>query len=570
MTAERDKHPWPLVIGLLAIVSSLSGVTNLYVQDDIPVIQTNPVIHDLHKVGRIFTEAYWPPPFVPAVYRPLSSVWYALQWLAGGGSPLAFRLVSYLLYALTAALVFRLARARLPLPAAAACAALFAVHPVHVEAVAVAVNQSELWVGLLCCLATTVYLQARAEGGPLTGKTQLLLAGLYLAACLFKETGLVLPGLLLAAELFLVPATEPLRTRISQGRQLLLMLTLVALASYWLRTAVLSGNLVGVHAAEGLLGLTMGQRALTMLAVVPHWVRLLFWPAHLRADYSPGVIVAQTAWGAAHWFGLVLLLATVVIAVAARRRAPVITFGIAWCAIALFPVHNVLVPTGIVLAERTLFLPSIGAMLALGGAGALLLEGAPPRTRLLLAAATGALLVLGMVRSIARHPVWQDTLTLWYRTANEDAPRSFRAHAALAEQYFSVGQEHMGEQEYRLAIQFAPPMLTGLPIQLADRLRNRGFCYPAAQLYRRVVELEPENSRARVSLVACLVNLGQYREAIFHARMGISFDWARDRFQRAFATADSAQRVSAPPGTVRVSVAAGDPVGEFMTIGDKK
>ena len=559
-----------MLVGSLALAASLSGIRNLYVQDDIAIIARNPLLHDLRGIGRIFTESYWPPPAIPSTYRPLSSLTFALQWVAGGGSPIAFRLASYLLYALTAALVFRLARVRLPLATAAGCAALFAVHPVHVEAVAVAVNQSELWVGLLCCLATTVYLQARAEGGPLTGKTQLLLAGLYLAACLFKETGLVLPGLLLAAELFLVPATEPLRTRISQGRQLLLMLTLVALASYWLRTAVLSGNLVGVHAAEGLLGLSMGQRALTMLAVVPHWVRLLFWPAHLRADYSPGVIVAQTAWGAAHWFGLVLLLATVVIAVAARRRAPVITFGIAWCAIALFPVHNVLVPTGIVLAERTLFLPSIGAMLAVGGAGALLLEGAPPRTRRLLAAATGALLVLGMVRSIARHPVWQDTLTLWYRTANEDAPRSFRAHAALAEQYFSVGQEHMGEQEYRLAIQFAPPMLTGLPIQLADRLRNRSFCYPAAQLYRRVVELEPENSRARVSLVACLVNLGQYREAIFHARMGISFDWARDRFQRAFATADSAQRVSAPPGTVRVSVAAGDPVGEFMTIGDKK
>src|ERR1043166_6979756 len=229
---------WPLLIALLAIAASLSGITNQYAQDDIAIIQTNPLLHDLRGIGRVFTEPYWPPPFVPSTYRPLSSgwyalqwlrgggspvafrlvgfllfavsagavvpspypplssVWYALQWLGGGGSPVAFRLVSSLLYAVTAVAVFRLARTRLPVIAAAACAALFAVHPVHVEAVAMAVNQSELWIGLLGCIATGLYVRERSAGGPLPVRTELSLAGLYLAACLFKETGLILPGLL--------------------------------------------------------------------------------------------------------------------------------------------------------------------------------------------------------------------------------------------------------------------------------------------------------------------------------------------------------------------------------------
>jgi hypothetical protein len=307
-----------------------------------------------------------------------------------------------------------------------------------------------------------------------------------------------------------------------------------------------------------------------MLGVVPHWFRLLFWPAHLQADYSPGEIVGQTVWGPAQSLGTILLLVAVAAAIAARRRAPVVTFGIAWCAIALFPVHNVLVPTGIVLAERTLFLPSVGAMLAVGGFGALLLERATARGRLYLAVAAGGVLTLGLIRSAVRHPVWHDTFKLWYQTGNEDAPRSFRAHAALAEQYFSIGKERMGEQEYRLAMQFAPPSHTNLTMQFADRLRGRGFCYPAVQFYEKLVVLEPDGGGARAALVACLVNLGGYREAMFHARMGISFGWGRDRFQRALATADSALRASAPPGSVRLAASASDPVGTFMTIGGKQ
>src|SRR5262249_2782905 len=140
------------------------------------------------------------------------------------------------------------------------------------------------------------------------------------------------------------------------------------------------------------------QRALTMLAVVPYWFRLLLWPAHLQADYSPREIVAQTSWGSAQTLGALLLVAILFVLVATWRKRPVIALGLVGMAVALFPVHNVLVPTGIVLAEPTLFLPSVGAMLALGGLGEVLLERASEAKRLALAAAVGALLILGVAR----------------------------------------------------------------------------------------------------------------------------------------------------------------------------
>src|SRR5262249_13399587 len=128
----------------------------------------------------------------------------------------------------------------------------------------------------------------------------------------------------------------------------------VAVALAAVRTLVLAGDVVGAFTAEALAGASLGGRMLTMLQVVPEWFRLLLWPAHLQIDYSPNEIVASSGMGAHEWLGLALLATTVVVIIAARRRATVVSFGLAWCAVAIFPVSNI-VPTSIVLAERTLF-----------------------------------------------------------------------------------------------------------------------------------------------------------------------------------------------------------------------
>jgi len=568
----EDRTPrawiWPALVGLLAVSASIGGLLNQYVQDDIPIIWKNPAIQSLRGIGALFTKPYWPPPWYPGLYRPFASASFALQWAIGGGSPMLFRVVSYLLYAAVCVGVFKLAKTRLPAVVAFAAAALFAVDPLHVEAVAIAVNQSELWVGLICCIAVVLYVRLRARNGPLSTGHQLLFAGLYLIGCFFKESALVLPGLLVAAEVLLVRSTEPIGTRIANGRRLLLILLVVAVGFLWVRTRMLSGNVLGTFAAESLEGLTMGGRAITMLGVVPEWARLMLWPAHLQADY--GEIFPATQWGASQTLGLLILLAAAVAAVAAWRRAPMVSFGLAWCAIGLFPVHNVLVPTGIMLAERTLFLPSIGVVIALGGIGALLLERAGPWTGLGLATATGTLLILGEYRSTTRHSVWSDQFNLWYQTVNVDAPKSYRAHEALAESYFNIGVERMAEHEYRLAIKYSPKTLARPMIAYAARLRSRGFSYPAAELYRKVIGIEPSALMDRAALIACLLDLGEYRQAMFQARMAISYGWEQPAFQAALATADSALRVRAPPGTVRVKAPGTSVLGPYFVIGAKK
>lgn len=562
LPTRRAPYPaglWLPAAGLVfvALAASISGIGNHWAQDDFPVIWKNPRMHDLGRSWRFFLEPYWPPPFSPDLYRPLSSASFAAQWAASGGAPLFFRVASYLLYALSTLAVYGLARRVLPFAVAFGVAALFAAHPVHVEAVAMAVNQAELWVGLLACVITIHYLRVRSHPGAPERREILSLAGLYLLACLLKENAVVIPGLLLAAELLLVRRPESPARRFGDLRLCFLVLMLAGVGFLGVRTLALSGNPVGSFTAEGLAGLSMGERAVTMLGVVPEYLRLLVWPAHLQADYSPAEMEPATGWGGAQTLGSLILLAVLIAAAAARRRAPVVTFGIAWIAIALFPVSNVLVPTGIMLAERTLLLPSVGFLLAVGGAGVPLLARADERARLGLAAMLGALLILGVYRSTTRHPVWQDQFTLWHSTATKDAPLSYRAHHALAEMLFLAGAEGEAEAEYRTAIALYPKVTTVF-MDYANKLRLKGHCYPAIELYRRALALQPNSMAARISLMACLVEIGAYGEAVTQGRMAITFDYRQDTFRRWIRTADSARRVGAPRGTVKLTLLPSD------------
>jgi hypothetical protein len=142
-----------------------------------------------------------------------------------------------------------------------------------------------------------------------------------------------------------------------------------------------------------------------------------------------------------------------------RRRAPAVTFGILWTGVALFPVSNIVVPTSILLAERTLFLATIGAVIAVGGAAQMAWESEGAGSRWARRALAGLWVVaigLGMARTVERWSVWRDETTYVTRTA-QDAPRSFRAQRAYGEVLFLAGQRHEGMAAYGRALQYAPP-----------------------------------------------------------------------------------------------------------------
>lgn len=525
------------LVAVLALAASATSLRNGFSYDDIHIIVNNARVHTLDQPWQRFLEQYWPPEIGVGLYRPVTILAYALQWEAGGGTPLIFHLTSVLLYAMVAVLVLLVARRLLPPGPAFAAAALWAVHPVHVEAVANVIGQSELVAALALLGAVLLYLRAR-ERGALPRRTESAIAVLYLIACLAKEHGLILPALLLALE-FTVLESRPYAPGL---RRFYLVLAALGLAVFAARAAVL-GALAGDLPPYWMTGISTPQRWLTMLAVVPQWIRLLLWPAHLQADYGPRELELATRFGVTQLAGTLLLVLLVLLAWVVRRRQPVITLGLVWAAIALVPTSNVLLPTGIALAERTLFLPSVGVCLALGALVDLVRSGAPRWAR----AAFSALVLSGLVWSAWRQPVWKDNPTLFHQMTL-DAPLSYRAHWYYGSMLFDQGQREEGFRELQIARSLYPRD-TGLLLEMARRLRNVGACQAAIPLYRQAIEVTSSDDlrwRTRTVLILCLLDARDFAGAKAEARAGQNAGLMPSQFKELERYADSLATAGTP------------------------
>jgi tetratricopeptide (TPR) repeat protein len=180
----------------------------------------------------------------------------------------------------------------------------------------------------------------------------------------------------------------------------------------------------------------------------------------------------------------------------------------------------------------------------------------------------GAILLMGVTRSASRQMVWKDQFTFWYQTTI-DAPKSYRAHHALAQLLFKVGEKRWAEAEYKKSIALYP-RTWGVYFDLANKYRLNNLCEPATKLYQRALLVEPEHEAARASLIACLLNLGRYQEAKHEAREGISYGSRPPRvrlFQRFYQIADSALKVNAKPGTVAIHMSAADTIPAGSAVG---
>ena len=535
LTGALREPPHPaLVSALIAACVAAPALRNGFALDDVFMIVENSRVHSLAEPWRFFLQSYWPPERGAALYRPVTVLGFAVQWAVGGGGPFVFHLVSLLLIAAVSAAVADLAR-QLGLGRAASLVAglLFAVHPVHVEAVANVVGQAELLAALAVVVALGVYLRARRRGA-MSGPAAVAIGVCYALGCLSKEHATVLPVLLVAVELAAFPSV-PWRERARLMGPLLGALLVVAALCWTVRGQVV-GGVMGADVHPIFRGATTGQRLLTSLGSIPTWTMLLLFPWRLRADYAPADYGLAHDFGGWQALGIVLLTGLALIGWRLRRSAPVVPAGIAIAAVALGPVSNVLIPTGVVVAERVLFLPSVGAVLAVAGLLAPWLEG--PRQRVA-AGLVAALAIPGAILSMLRAPVWADTETLAQRML-QDAPRDYRSWWMVGRYALKAGDEAEGTAAIRQAVR----LYDGDPNLLVDAAAvelSAGRYGEAEGLSRRALELVPEFSTARNRRILSLLGLGRCQEAREEAQRAARYGDPAWRGRIAFVDSVSSQ-----------------------------
>lgn len=461
-----------LAVAGCAVLVHIGSLWNGYAGDDNHVVLFNTLVHSWSGLWRAFVSPYWQLQEGAQLYRPLTVATFVLDWHLDG--PALFHAVNLAWHAGVSVLLAVLLNRWCGTAAALVGGVLFAVHPVHVEAVAGVVGRADLMATAFTLLAVYAAVVRRSIAWS---------SACWALGLLSKESAVVAPALIVAAWAF--GLGTPARGR---AAAFVASWGVAGLGYALLRHYVLHASPVFI--APVFVGQSFLTVRLTALAALSDVARLLLLPLKLRVDYSPNERTAVTSVLDGRLLaGLMALAAWGAWLILARRRGrPVEAMGMVWLALAFAPVANLLFPIGVLLAERTLYLPSVGLAVS-AGALAADLRGQS------LALVVAVIAVLGGVRSALRVPVWRDQ-DAYIHSIVIDSPRSFVGFLHSASVLLINHQEEYALRAAEIAGQIVPwdprPFIVGAHAAfklgkpaLADELLDRagGACSTCLRHY---------------------------------------------------------------------------------------
>jgi len=512
------------VLLLAAAVPYLNSLPNGFAFDDRGMIVENAVVRrESAPVLEAFTQPYHP----GALYRPLTFLSYWLNHRTHGLTPFGFHLVNLLLHLVATLLVYRLALSlRVGRAAAWVAGLIFAVHPLHTEAVSSIVGRAELLsaiavLGALLCAARSRRPGAR-RGAWLAGGAALFALGL-----LCKENAFVfLPLLLVAAWMTDRRGFRPALVGLNLSGELPLFLG-VGVAYLALRWSLFGTLTVGEEISpldNPLAHTSTPVRLGTALVLLVESLGQLVLPLHLSADYSYSQIpLVETPGDPRLALALAVLCALALLLWLTRSQATAAIGGALFFLGAFSLTANLLFPIGTIRGERLLYLPSVGFAVALGGLAATGLRRSPRATALLL-----AVVLLGYgVRTWTRNRDWASDATLFAATL-ETSPNSAKVHHNLG---FLAAEEKRYRDaalSFRTALRIYPRYQEAA-FGIGKMYHDRGMTAGALRWYRETLALDPRHLKAHLNIGVLHLNAGRLTaaEESFNHGLAIQPDDAR-------------------------------------------
>ena len=516
MTGALSPGRAALLVSIVALSAFANSAFNDFAYDDDAIVVQHPVVTEGRALDA-FSSPYWPEVVSGSgLYRPVTLASFALEWGLWNGHPAGFHVVNILVHAAVSLMVFFLVLAvSAPIPALVG-GALFAAHPVHTEAVANVVGRAELYSALFVLGACLLFWNQEGLSRSWRIVRLLGIGTLFVLGLGSKEMAATLPALLVL--LALVRSHEVRVIDRVRAEAPVFLLTAALLIAFLGARFLVVGSLAGDGPAASLLGVSTGQRILTSLAVWPEYVRLLLFPLDLVADYAPAVLFPALTWGADVMLGLLVILGAVASAVFFWRRERMVSLGILCFGIAILPVTNLIIPTGVLLAERTLYLPSVGLAFVAAGAVSWTTRERPASLRVFLMAA-GVVCGAFTVRTALRNPSWMSSFTVM-TTLAEEHPESFRGIWARAQGLYVAGEFEETAVYYETALELVPQEY-GLIVEVARSHARIGRWAEAEPMLARAIRMSPAPLAWRVLSEEWLLQ-GQGREAHRTALQGLS------------------------------------------------
>ena len=431
-----DRLVW-LLFGL-ALCAWLPSLWCGFVFDDVYLVEQQTCFHSLANIPDFFRD-----PYNACDYRPLRYVTYAVNYAIAGTAPWIYHLTNVLFHAGAGVLLWFIVRhlmtrsGREAGPLAAACVALWVVHPALADAVVPAAGTRDVQCTFFHLLALLLFLER--DRGP----TWAYLAGAGLsfgAALLTKEMAVTAPAVALLLELG--TRREPLGPRARRALVLAFAVGLVAAAGFTAYRAVFVSH---SNMAGRWWGGTPWTNLLTVLGLQADYARIVVFPARLVGDYSLFTVAVERAISWRVVLGAGVVSAGVAGMALTWRRAPMVAVGIGWYGLAMSPVSHIF-PHHELMAEHYLHLPRAGLAVAAAGVRV------DRSVRSLILVAVAALLV----RQQVRVQDYRSDETLGWHIARE-APRNVRNLGRLSSYYLEHGDPVLGTRLAWLQLRTAAP-----------------------------------------------------------------------------------------------------------------
>jgi len=462
-----------------------NSLRNDFILDDKMIVASNPAIRTIQPL-HYFSTPFWGKGSREGIYRPLVMFSFSLEYSIWQRWSPGFHLINILLHALNGFLVFLLARQILGsnLPAWGA-SVIYLAHPVHTEAVAGIAGRSELLSATFLLLAWLLF-RRRHTGWCVVA---------FACSLLSKENAVAFLGVAV------------LDIWISGG-------SFSDVIQSWKRLAAIAGTTAayfGVRAwVLGAAALTPPQylngawtfveRELTSARAFLKYFQLVAAPLDVSGDYDFNSIPLANLRSLDAWLGVALIAATIVIAIALRKRMPAVSLGILFFYVTMFPMSNWLVPTNLIMAERYLYVPLVGVSLIAGLAWSRIVS----RERRLWTAL--GVLVVSVLLCISHNLNWSDDYT-FYKNMVRVVPNNIRARQGWGVALLESGRVEEAKEQFEAGLQIArnAGLLFGMAGTLAAIDRN---CSRARPLLDEALQIEPGNTSAYWMLAECFEKEG--------------------------------------------------------------
>uniref|UniRef100_S4RQM2 dolichyl-phosphate-mannose--protein mannosyltransferase n=1 Tax=Petromyzon marinus TaxID=7757 RepID=S4RQM2_PETMA len=519
------------LVALLAALAYANSLQGDFVHDDLLAIVGNPDAQPGAPLSRLMGHDFWGKsmrsPTSHKSYRPFCVLTFRLNVWLGGMHPWGFHVLNVCLHAATCVAFAGFGRSVLWPPAERSlpgapwlAAALFAVHPVHTEAVSGIVGRADVLACLLFLASFCAYVRCsrRRHCCPVTESPGLLALSLLLggAAMLVKETGVTALGAALAYDALVLSRLPPCRivfkkslkdTPLEEGN------------GQWRRGGLCSGMVLLPLIKWSVMGAKLpafmeqdnpasfSPHRLTRFLTYSYLCALNAWlllcPRTLSYDWQAGSVELLTSARDPRVLaptGLALGLGIIAMRCARTpQERRVLTAGLLLLVLPFLPASNLFFRVGFVMAERILYLPSMGSCLLVTHALTSLYLRAGARARPPVAAAALCLLALFAAKTLQRNQVWRSREALFRhgcRSGVETLPHNAKAHYNYANLLRDKGETERARQHYRAALSLCPGHASALN-NLGTLAHELGH---AESLYRRALAAAPTHAGAMFNL----------------------------------------------------------------------